>query len=913
MNVFNGDTLELIPQYQIEPKFPNNTVIRRKTNIVPINSKFRNKKLYPDANNFKISLGKTFNNVERIELVSSIFPNCDHVIKGSENGSLQNNVLKWYNRNDLTESVFNDLTFAHIGDSYYFSCYNYPSPITSGPIEIFIFNSGTEIDGERTVYYDSITIDSYDNHTVITTFKFIYDNVGDVIVASVNMPQVEYSIQIPSGNYDVNEVTAIIQDNMNKVRKIDGDFNYFAVDINTQTDLLTFSQFQIALLPDNPITTTAGSYDIMISFPGHPFQTGDTALFIGISDVGGISSDVLNLQYSVIPVDFQTLKITVPTKASVSTIGGGTNCKVGEPTFFKFLFNPYDRYYNSNKGLIANNLGFLQENSGLATFNYNPISTVNFNVTDILTHPDFTQLTLNDNVQGVLKPSYKIQVIDYDNNLKILSTATNHFVTKEQLIYVDDIGYILVRPLSINFLYVLSEVKNEITPAQNIRHGDTIQVTNIVYKGIANPTFFVESVNGNVVTIASWVSKYYVIDPLQSFNVYTELLLVQHTSHGFNEIDTILNPDSYYTIDSINDTAEFHFINPITFRTNSLTNPTTIDIVYGLLTFSETPSEKFNPNLDVSVGDFLYLAFNNLGGGYTANNLLCKVVNVNLGAFTFQTQLSDTSINASYPIGSTNIIYNATPFLTLSQTLLDGTYYNFSTTESDSHIITLTSTNLPNTTTQQTTGVLNTKRNEVQLYNLVDTTNQIDVDTINNKTYKVRCNGDNDSYYIVTPRMYHPIFNFTFGGSIRVSSDIHGYDQKRSNTVTWYASDKLNQSINLQGENYVFMLTDISNTGLLSLNTTGGDIFSQIILNNPPGNYVFDSFITEPIIFDELLNKISEMTFKIVYDSGDLYDFKNLDYSFTLKITTVEKILQATSTRNYLSTNDLKENTFYLN
>ena len=75
---------------------------------------------YPNSNNYKILLKKTFYNIKSIELVSSEFPSTEKIIK--EDGDLKNNILQWQNIEDgdhiysisIPKGNYNRLTLANI-------------------------------------------------------------------------------------------------------------------------------------------------------------------------------------------------------------------------------------------------------------------------------------------------------------------------------------------------------------------------------------------------------------------------------------------------------------------------------------------------------------------------------------------------------------------------------------------------------------------------------------------------------------------------------------------------------------------------------------------------------------------------------------------------------------------------------
>jgi len=70
-----------------------------RSTIVTIDSRDRNKQLYPKANQFELDIGTTFENVYSVELLSLEFPISDNIIKSSPK-NVQNNILPWCNLED---------------------------------------------------------------------------------------------------------------------------------------------------------------------------------------------------------------------------------------------------------------------------------------------------------------------------------------------------------------------------------------------------------------------------------------------------------------------------------------------------------------------------------------------------------------------------------------------------------------------------------------------------------------------------------------------------------------------------------------------------------------------------------------------------------------------------------------------
>jgi len=66
-------------------------------------------------------------------------------------------------------------------------------------------------------------------------------------------------------------------------------------------------------------------------------------------------------------------------------------------------------------------------------------------------------------------------------------------------------------------------------------------------------------------------------------------------------------------------------------------------------------------------------------------------------------------------------------------------------------------------------------------------------------------------------------------------------------------------------------------------------------LTNPPGSVIYNSFITQPKIFDPPLGSLSKIDFQVKIHDNIFYDFLGLDYSFTLLITEAVDIMASSS------------------
>jgi len=120
------------------------------------------------------------------------------------------------------------------------------------------------------------------------------------------------------------------------------------------------------------------------------------------------------------------------------------------------------------------------------------------------------------------------------------------------------------------------------------------------------------------------------------------------------------------------------------------------------------------------------------------------------------------------------------------------------------------------------------------------------------------------------------------GDNVRISSEKKGFRGTQTNISE--LTGNIVQPIHLNGSDYCFLVCpglggSIDNTGLVP------DVLARMSLSQPPGALIFDGFTGIPQVFDEgYLPKLETIRFQVTEPLGNLYDFQNIDYSFTLKI-----------------------------
>ena len=90
--------------------------------------------------------------------------------------------------------------------------------------------------------------------------------------------------------------------------------------------------------------------------------------------------------------------------------------------------------------------------------------------------------------------------------------------------------------------------------------------------------------------------------------------------------------------------------------------------------------------------------------------------------------------------------------------------------------------------------------------------------------------------------------------------------------------------LNLTGVNNYYLLY-INDYELVYNNSSELPSFAKILLSGSPGDVLYNTFINYPLEFDFPISTLNEIKIKITYGDGTLPDFRNIDHSFTLKIT----------------------------
>lgn len=811
--------------------------------FVSIDSRDRIKTIYPKPNNFKIFLGRTFTNVKKIEMVSLEFPNTDAVINTT------NNHIYWRNLEDI--------------DSDY-------TVTTNGIIDYPI-----------------------------------------------------YSIELRTGSYTSATLQNEIQTKLNSIRRRQGntstpaitpEYHYFVTDLDLDTDIVTLTSLNLKQLPNNPFTTSLSSDVITVLSPNHGYSTNDFIYFVGAKSVAGISATILNDFHKITVINANQFSFEVNIKAGDTVTAGGNIVKSGTKLPFQLL-------WGNNSFTVAQNIGFPLENSSqLIVTNVQSLENIvqmdielnyphNFEqsyvyigqLINIGTLVSNTFITYGSFIITFIpgNTSIRVQVANEGiiNNL-INNPQANLLKFGSTIIPVASYSKYLIQSFLVttftNHNYNLKDVGIQIvlsnTTDPNIDDDVSYDGTYILQSVPSSTTFIIPGVLGPQNThtsniygtlprktpLTTWsVNIINIEDVIIGSKSYTKITTSE--PHKMLSGDKILINNLKSTPQLVTSVTIYSVITSttilidITFENIDLVNSIKPYIGTGLMTLS-FPSHGFNSIVNIQNG----VSFNLLDG----NNILVPILpliittlnkhNLSIGNIIRLNGTAPTYINGILTTGVAPsidgggyIVNNIISDDTFSIVKVSGT--------SDSFI--------PITQSPTITGILGLN-NDFYLYDVEDI-GGISKTLINNKLFTVRDIIDENTFTFMASDVYAQFVEIGGGSNIHISSLKHGFNGIQTNTK----NGLLTRSINLQGEDYCFITCPQLDTMLNTGNVK--NIFSRISLDQPPG-YVCFKYLSNPKHFNIMpLDRLSELEFSIVYHNGSLYDFNDLDFSFTLQITEV--------------------------
>lgn len=784
-NISNvSDAKDIIQRYKKEVK-----------TYVSVDSRDRDKLLFPKPSHFKIFLGKTFYNVKTIRLASIEFPNTNAVINST------NNRIAWRNYEDIEDDIIDTVTKT------------YP------------------------VYSVELRIGSY----ISTTLQ--------------------------------NEIASKLA-SLKRKNKV-GDFHYFTVELDVDTDIVTITSLVLTQLPNNPLSVTTGLGLITVNAPNHGYASGERVYISGVKNLAGLTSSVLGGFHEVTVINANTFQYEVNVKAGETAIGGGNTVKSGRSAPFQLLFGEYSN-------TVAPNIGFPLENSAqrIDTFvksieNLYQVQIVTVQPHGLTRSPSIinTVLAINGSTTSPNIDGNRVitNIVDTNTILVSVNAPLNFNVfSNGQVIYNGgtplDILSISNYETNTVLLTTFSPHNYSLTDV-----GDTVTL----YDTLTVPSFNGDNTIFGTLSDTTLILPGSVLDGGSSnvSVVGTGGSMPRHqplTTKTLNIVNII--PGVITTI--VCHTAHTLKIGDKIKINNILTLPSVVDKNSGIFEVYSIPSStsftinfkttSFDPvNIDNGTA-FIGTRIITVSFPYHGFNTIVSITNSGAGVVQIITQLPhNLTTGNKIRISSSNCIPS-----------IDDGGYEVTVVSSD----TFTIQYVPALSAPGTFGILGMSNNfylygstELGGLSVVDLTSTLHSvrEILDKHTFTFNA----DNYASSTAK--------GGGSNVYISSYKHGFSGTQTNTK----NSLLNRSINLEGENYAFLccpqLATMMNTGSVK------DIFARITLDQSPGSMVF-TFLSNPKEFETVpLDKLSELEFSVLNWNNTQFDFNDLDYSFVLEITEV--------------------------
>lgn len=735
--------------------------------------------------------------------------------------------------------------------------------------------------------------------------------------SKVNYPVYNNSLRI--GSYDLTKLQTEITDKVDLVRRKQGstngnsfigDYHFFVVDLDYETDIVTFTSLTLTQLSNNPISTTVNSNIITIHATAHSFKVNQSVYIVDPRITAGIDAEILTGWHVITVVTVDTFQFEVNVKAS-STVGdinkgggGGNIMKVGTSAPFQLLWG---QYLNT----FAQKIGYPLENSSEVIFtNINVPFVETFLMTIVTNVPhnlarDYSVIGQPLNIGTLVGPiftTYSIYtIIDIPNTTNIVVLVNDNTVYEELLNsftltnYIKFGGYPVVSVNTYLRYFTQSFLINTATPhtytftdidLTNINIYNTVDITipndpnydgEYVISFLPSPTQII--VPGILTTTNIHLNNIFGQIPKKT-PLTTHTVKVSQIDINFITISGKIHSKITFSTPHkliVNDKFEFNNLESTPVMRLPVTVASVLDNV-SILIQQEFLNVIINSNTFIGTG-LITVGFPNHGF-----NSIISIVQYATGTALVTTQLNHNLISGNLiRISETDATSSS------NSNSLNETFNIDSIVSPDSFVISrLVGNGIITINTPGTTGILGLNQ-DFFLYDVNDIggilksyiNGNIEDNTFIKNPHVIREIIDTDSFTFMINNIYSTSTEIGGGNSVSISSLKHGFNEIQTNTKL----SLLNRSINLEGENYCFLtcpqLDTMLNTGRVK------NIFARFTLDVSPG-FVCNNFLSNPKIFDTTpLSTLSELEFSVVNYDNTLYEFSDLDYSFAIEITEI--------------------------
>ena len=176
---------------------------------------------------------------------------------------------------------------------------------------------------------------------------------------------------------------------------------------------------------------------------------------------------------------------------------------------------------------------------------------------------------------------------------------------------------------------------------------------------------------------------------------------------------------------------------------------------------------------------------------------------------------------------------------------------------------TYTSTEMANEINKQLNAVMNAPFGSIFQVTAMTMTSKLRIDRVDGRPFQLKFAGKSNTAALVLgfdPATDAPMYT----------------DSTSGNTYT-----KSVNIINMAGENYVYLCLK----GMQTMTTSEHihDVFAKIIYKVPPRAIAFDTFVSNPCIYNEPMMSMQQLEVSFVRHDGYLVDFNTINHSFTLE------------------------------
>lgn len=593
--------------YRKENKDRDNTNIFTKKSIISIDSRIRDYEKFPHAHDFVAPFGKSFKDVKSMRLISTEIPNSDQVFK-KEPIELQNNIFYWQNIEDKSLNYVNGIQFLRL-DTDVISLTIPSHNIKKTTIPITLYNSKLTVDTSITGIIDGTYIGYIiDSDTINILYKEGVPLTPSG-TTSIDLGYPLYTVEFKPGNYTATSLTDQIEYSINFVKRSNniGQYHFFEVNVNLDTDVITFDSVITKQLGANPISTTAASEIISVESTSHGLKTGDRVKIIDARTVGGISSSVLNGDFAANVVDANNFTYEVNTRATESTVGGGNTVKIGLDAPFRFLLD-------TENTLVQYKTGFADEDSTDFIGVSDPFTTKAISVSNLEIVGDYLRITTVGNHELEESTILNITSISTSNPCEITVDSPHNFQKMESIEIRDSNSspningsYSIVPTGVFTFTINNKTVFAPGTEGKVLFNGDKVTLGGIRTTPRIVPSFFyVENITSpNVFEVKAFID-HFDQDTIATTKVRTSQVSVNHPDHGFNLLNNITSFDGRFigfsTNTSFNYSGAYHEnISVIDVPSSPPVYSNALDILltnHGLVTSDEITIINSSPNID---------------------------------------------------------------------------------------------------------------------------------------------------------------------------------------------------------------------------------------------------------------------------------------------------------------------------